>query len=206
MSLWPNITAMGDLAVLVPSVGLMLVWLSLFPATRAVAWRWAILFLFVAGLVAASKLTFMAWGWGIRRLNFIGVSGHSAMAALVWPSMLGLVFDVQWRRWRLAAMVSGQLLALFIAISRLMLHAHSMAEVVAGFVVGSTVALLFLTRFGDRWRLQGRGIFLAASVLLMLPFVYGHRFPSERILRVLAQHLSVDNTVYTRRYFHDYYD
>ena len=103
-------------------------------------------------------------------------------------------------------MVSGQLLALFIAISRLMLHAHSMAEVVAGFVVGSTVALLFLTRFGDRWRLQGRGIFLAASVLLMLPFVYGHRFPSERILRVLAQHLSVDNTVYTRRYFHDYYD
>ncbi len=110
------------------------------------------------------------------------------------------------RRWRVIAVAFGLLLALFIAISRLVLNAHSASEVVMGFVVGSAAALLFIARQCDRWQLHGRGIFLAASVLLVLPFVYGYRFPSERILRLMAQHLSLESTVYTRHSLHDHHE
>lgn len=92
-----------------------------------------------------TKLVFMAWGWGIRRLDFIGLSGHSAMAAL-----------------------------------------------------------LFLFCHDERWHLRGRGWLLVISVALVLPFVYGHGFPTERMLRFVAQQLSLDNTVYTRRYFREH--
>jgi hypothetical protein len=46
----------------------------------------------------------------------------------------------------------------------------------------------------------------ALLLLLMLPWVYGHRFPSEQILKLLAQHLNIENAVYTRRYFKGHHD
>ncbi len=203
MQPWMSITVFGDSAVLIPCAALMLLWLLVSPGTRGLAWRWCALVLGIAGLVAASKLVFMAWGWGIRRLDFIGLSGHSAMAALVWPALLTLVFGDASRRWRWMAMAGGLLLALLVAVSRLMLHVHSAAEVVSGFLVGAVAALFFLFRYGKRWHLPRRGWLLAMSVALVLPLVYGHRFPTERILRFVAQQLSLDNTVYTRRYFRD---
>ncbi|WP_114238887.1 phosphatase PAP2 family protein [Dyella sp. C9] len=203
---WTSITAFGDSAVLLPCAALMLLWLWALPDSRGLAWRWAALFVAVAGLVAGSKLVFMAWGWGIRRLDFIGLSGHSAMAALVWPSLFVLACGSAPRFWRGMATASGLLVALLVAVSRLVLHVHSTAEVVAGFVVGATAALLFLLRHGERWQLGRQGWLLAIAVALVLPFVYGHRFPSERLLRFVAQGLSLDNTVYTRRYFREHGD
>jgi membrane-associated phospholipid phosphatase len=204
MQPWISITALGDSAVLLPCAAIMLFWLYVSPNTRGLALRWGALFLGVAGLVALSKLAFMAWGWGIRRLDFIGLSGHSAMAALVWPALLALLCGSASRRWRLAAAAGGLVLALLIAVSRLMLHVHSAAEVVSGFLVGAAAALFFLLHYDGRWYLHGRGWLLAISVALVLPLVYGHRFPTERILRLVAQDLSLDNMVYTRRYFREH--
>lgn len=204
MQPWTFITAFGDSAVLLPCAALMLLWLCIPPDTRGLAWRSGLLFLSVAALVAASKLAFMAWGWGIRRLDFIGISGHSAMAALVWPALFALACGDMSGRRRSVAAASGLLLALLIAVSRLMLHVHSAAEVVSGYFVGATTALFFLCHYGERWRLRGRGWLLAMSVALVLPFACGHRFPTERMLRFVAQQLSLDNTVYTRRYFREH--
>ncbi len=203
MQPWTSITAFGDSAVLLPCAALMLLWLWALPDSRGLAWRWAALFVGVAGLVIASKLAFMAWGWGIRRLDFIGLSGHSAMAAVVWPALFALALGSSTRRWRYVATGCGLLLALLIAVSRLELHVHSATEVVLGFLVGAAAVLLFLCRHDERWQLRGRGWLLVISVVLVLPFVYGHRFPTERILRLVAQQLSLDHSVYTRR---DYCD
>jgi membrane-associated phospholipid phosphatase len=186
MQPWTFITAFGDSAVLLPCAAVMLLWLCISPNTRGLAWRWCALFISVAGLVVATKLAFMAWGWGIRRLDFIGISGGAS------------------RRWRSVAVAGSLLLALLIAVSRLMLHVHSVAEVVSGYFVGAAAALLFLCRYGDRWRLHRRGWLLVISVALVLPFVYGHRFPTEQMLRFAAQQLSLANTVYTRRYFREH--
>jgi len=204
MQPWTFITAFGDSAVLLPCAAVMLLWLCISPNTRGLAWRWCALFISVAGLVVATKLAFMAWGWGIRRLDFIGISGHSAMAALVWPALFALACGGASRRWRSVAVAGSLLLALLIAVSRLMLHVHSVAEVVSGYFVGAAAALLFLCRYGDRWRLHRRGWLLVISVALVLPFVYGHRFPTEQMLRFAAQQLSLANTVYTRRYFREH--
>jgi len=182
-------------------IPLMLFWLGIAPAMRDMAWRWMLPFLGVAVLVCASKLVFMAWGLGIRRLDFIGISGHSAMAAVVWPSLFGLMAGHCSPRWRRLAVACGMGLALLVAVSRLMLHIHSVAEVIAGFILGASAASLFLVRFGARWQVADRRPWLMLSVLVVLPFIYGHRFPSERILRAVAQKLSLQDTAYTRRYF-----
>lgn len=203
MQPWLSITALGDSVVLLPCAVLILLWLCISPGTRALAWRWSVLLLGVIGLVVASKLVFMAWGWGIRQLDFIGLSGHSAMAALVWPSLLGLMWSGASRIWRKVAIAGGLLIALLIAVSRLMLHVHSAAEVAAGFLVGAVAALLFF-RYREHSGSSRRGWLLAVSVALALPLVYGHRFPSERMLRFVAQQLNLDNTVYTRRYFREH--
>lgn len=201
MQSWTSITALGDSAVLLPCATLMLLWLWALPDSRGLAWRWAALFVGVAGLVIASKLAFMAWGWGIRRLDFIGLSGHSAMAAVVWPALFALASGNSSRRWRCVAAGCGLLLALLIAVSRLVLHVHSAAEVVSGFLIGTAAVLVFLCHHDERWQLRGRGWLLVVSVGLVLPFVYGHRFPTERILRLVAQQLSLDHSVCTRRHY-----
>jgi membrane-associated phospholipid phosphatase len=201
MQPWTSITAFGDSAVLIPCAAVMLLWLCALPDSRGLAWRWACLFLGVAGLVAGSKLAFMAWGLGLRRLDFIGLSGHSALAAVVWPALFALVCEGSSQRWRWVATGCGLLLALLIAVSRLMLHLHSVAEVVSGLLVGAAAVLLFLWRHDERWQLRRRGWLLVISIALVLPFVYGHRFPTVHILRLMAQQLSLDHSVYTRRYY-----
>lgn len=202
MQPWLSITALGDCAVVLPCAGLVFAWLYVASDGRALAWRWLLLFLCIAGLVAVSKLIFMAWGLGIRHFDFTGLSGHSTMAALVWPLLLTLVSGDAARCWRWLCTAVGLLLALLIGASRLCLHLHSATEVVAGFVAGSFAALWFRWWYGERVRLLRRGWMLAASVLLVLPFVHGHRFPSERMLRFVAQHLSLNKAVYSRGYFH----
>ncbi|WP_109123779.1 phosphatase PAP2 family protein [Dyella sp. C11] len=204
MSFWSSITALGDSAVLLPSAGLILAALCTSERTRGLAWRWVVSFIAVAGLVAASKLIFMGWGWGIRQLDFIGLSGHSAMAALVWPCLLGLLCGHASRRWRWLACVTGLSLALLVAVSRLILHVHSAAEVIAGFATGSAAALLFLSRYEARWQLSKIRWLLGAAILIVFPLLAGQRFPSEKILRLVAQQISLDGTVYTRRHFHQH--
>jgi membrane-associated phospholipid phosphatase len=203
MKSWQFISAFGDSAVLLPCASLLILWLCVRPEARGLALNWALLFLGVTGIVVSSKLTFMAWGLGIQRLNFIGISGHSAMAGLVWPSLLGLAVAGHSRLCRLTMVVSGIGLALLVAISRLMLQVHSVAEVTSGLLIGTTAAVLFLVKFHDQWSADRRHSGLLLAVLVVLPLVYNYRFPSERILREVAQHLSADNTVYTRRYFRD---
>jgi membrane-associated phospholipid phosphatase len=203
---WTFITALGDFAVLLPCIAIMVSWLFWSTSTRLLAWRWLSVLTLVGTAVVISKLAFMAWGIGIPALDFTGLSGHSAMAATVWPAVLSLLVSQWGRTWRLSGAATGFALALAIAISRVVLHAHSMSEVLLGLMLGAGVTLNFLRHHGASWRLQGSVYPAALLLLLILPWVYGHRFPSEQILKFLAQHLNIENAVYTRRYFKGLHD
>ena len=196
--LWLHLTALGDSSVTLPCVGLTTLCLLLAAPTRGLAWRWLLPVAGVAGLVAASKLAFMVWGVGLPGLDFTGLSGHAAMAAVVWPAMGSLLVGRAGSAWRISGVLLGMLLAVAIAWSRVVLHAHSVSEVTLGVSTGLAFSLAFLRLHWQSWRLPWPTHRALLPLLLVLPFVYGRHFPSQDMLVTVAQHLS-DTPLHTRQ-------
>lgn len=195
---WVHVTALGDSAVTLPCIGLIALWLLLAAPTRTLVWRWLLLVAAVAGLVAVSKLAFMLWGVSLPGLDFTGLSGHSAMAALVWPCLGGLLAGRGGTAWRCSGVLLGLLLALAIACSRVVLHAHSVSEMVLGASVGAAFSLGFLRLHWRDWRLPWPTYRVLLPLLLVLATVYGRRFPSQELLVTMARHMS-DVPLHTRQ-------
>ncbi|MEP7186437.1 MAG: phosphatase PAP2 family protein [Rhodanobacter sp.] len=196
--LWVDVTALGDSAVILPCVCVIALWLLLSVSTRGLVWRWLLLVAAVAGLVIASKLGFMVWGLSLPGLQFTGLSGHTAMAAVMWPALFALLAGRAGGAWRGCGAALGVLLAAAIAWSRVVLHAHSVSEVVLGGTIGVAFALWFLWRYGPQWRLPWSPLIALLPLLLVLPFVYGRRFPTQDILVTVAKHM-VDGPLHTRQ-------
>jgi membrane-associated phospholipid phosphatase len=199
---WIHVTALGDSAVILPSVALMVAWLLLARATRGLALGWLLAVCGVGGVVAASKLLFMAWGIGLPGLDYTGLSGHSVMAAMLWPALLALLFGGDGRAVRVLAVLTGLLLAATIAWSRVMLDAHSICEVVLGGSLGALVSLAWIARHWSVWKLSIRVYPAVLSLLLVLPWVYGHRFPSQQLLTRVAVYLAAGDGLHTRAHVH----
>ncbi len=81
----------GDSTVLLPSAAALFIVLMLRKTSRLLAWQWSLLFGITGAIVCASKLAFMGWGLGIRKLDYTGFSGHSALSAAFWPIFLWLL-------------------------------------------------------------------------------------------------------------------
>lgn len=145
MAMWENITALGGL----PCTGLVALAVACVLLTAPghpwrVATRWGILFGTVLALAAASQIAFLGWGIGIEQVSFAGLSGHAARAATVFPVALCLPCMRYGRRARTLAVATGCLAAALVALSRVMIGAHSPAEAAAGFLLGTTMALAFI--------------------------------------------------------------
>ena len=186
---WTLLTGLGDSSVVLPCAILMTFWLMIDQPSRPLGRRWLLLLVSMVMLVVVTKLAYMAWGVGVPSLQFRGLSGHSAMSAIVWPTLMALLAPPDRAKWRWAALALGVTLAIAIGVSRLALHVHSPAEVVSGLAFGvAGVLLLRLSRFTHSVAPRVRG-YLALSLLMVLPLVYGHRFPSDHLLQVVAAQL-----------------
>lgn len=194
---WLNVTALGDSSVLLPCIALLALCLLASASTRVLAWYWMLAVAGAMALVIASKLAFMAWGVSLPGLDFTGLSGHTAMAALVWPALGGLLAARAGRWWQGFAVLSGMALALAVGCSRVALSAHSVSEVVLGYGVGAGFVSWLFRRHGREWRLPWSPFRVVLPMLAVLPLVYGHRFPSQDILRTVATHMT-DGPLHTR--------
>lgn len=141
---WATTSRLGEAQILIPAMLALVVWL----VARSHAPRAAVVWLgctaVAAVITTATKIAFMGWGIGYAPLNFAGVSGHAMFASAVLPVLARvLVADAEpWRQ--RAAVAAGVALALLITVSRVIVGAHSVSEVVIGFCLGvlaSTVAL-----------------------------------------------------------------
>ncbi|WP_113406408.1 phosphatase PAP2 family protein, partial [Escherichia coli] len=95
-------------------------------------------------VVCISKLAFMGWGIGIREIDFTGFSGHTALSTAFWPILIWLLTSRASSSLRGGAVLLGFVLAGIVGYSRLMIHAHSVSEVVSGFILGACGSLTFL--------------------------------------------------------------
>ena len=100
---------------------------------------------------------------------------------------------------RAGAIAAVALLALAVAVSRLVLHAHTPSEAVLGGLWGALLAAIFL--WLTRWPVAApaEGRWIALSLLLPLVAAYGQTFPSNPLLGWVALRLSGHRAIYTRR-------
>lgn len=143
-SWWHWLTPFGNSAILLPVAGLVAAWLLLRPATRRAGWWWCGALLVECGVVAGTKFIYMAWGWAPPQLNFVGLSGDSAMAFVFWPAASAYVVARRFRGWRVTLVVVGMALAAFVAASRVVLYSHSLSEAVGGGLFGAIIVTVFL--------------------------------------------------------------
>ena len=156
---WALLTRLGEAQIVLPVLFVSLGWLLRRPGHAGLVARWCG---FVAGAVLvtlATKVAFIGFGVGVAAIDFTGVSGHTMFAALVYPLLAGVLCARRPVPQRRIALALGVGLALAVGLSRVMVGAHSVSEVLAGLAVGGVASAAAL-------RLARRPI---ATVPLWLP-------------------------------------
>lgn len=194
---WHGISVLGSMAVMAPA-GMAIALLLAAAGAWHLLLRWCWLFAVGMALVVVSKLAFIGWGIGLSSIGFAGFSGHAMRAAAVLPVACYLLFKNSGATARQASLIFGVLLAVLISVSRVVLHAHSVSEVVSGCVLGLAVAFAFLDDAqGSRHFFLSRPLLaLCACALLFTPQV--EPVPTEAWLTQLALHLSGRVQPFTR--------
>ncbi|HFS1775064.1 TPA: phosphatase PAP2 family protein [Klebsiella pneumoniae] len=206
---WQLISFFGDSTVLLPSAAALFIVLMLRKTSRLLAWQWSLLFGITGAIVCASKLAFMGWGLGIRKLDYTGFSGHSALSALsaaFWPIFLWLLSARFSAGWQKAAVATGYILAAVVGYSRLVIHAHSVSEVIAGLLLGAAGSALFLllqkrTSDCDYKTVPWGGI----ACLVMVPLILlhsGSKAPTQTLLGQIATAIGPLDKPFTREDLH----
>ena len=174
----------GDSAILLP-LALLLV----FALWRYQSWPAAgalILALGACGLVMVLlKITLIACGQ-VWNAGVVSPSGHAGMSTAVYGA-LGIIAARQAPRWQQPGIVLASWLFIgAIALSRVVLGAHSYAEVGLGLLVGAAALCLFALPY---FRLRKAPLNLAllfglaAAIVLVL---HGAHLPVEKLLHKFA--------------------
>lgn len=193
---WHHITALGGLNVTALIAVAAALWLG-----AARCWRlavaWCALFGGALLLTAASQIAFLGWGIGIERLGFTGFSGHAMRAAAVFPVAAYLLLEMRGPLLRRSFVALGSVLGLLVALSRVLVGAHSVSEAVAGYLLGSMVALAFIVRARRAERFSPSPALVVLSLAIML---LPKADPAEphQWLTAVALNLSGHDRPYTR--------
>lgn len=160
---WQALTRLGEAQLLLPVMLAASLWLLLQPRSRRLALGWLGGTAAAASLTTASKVAFIGYGLGWAAADFTGFSGHAMFAAAVLPPLLHLVLGgagnnsgggsngdcgdsgggasgnaTSW------GVLAGYALAAAVAVSRVMVQAHSWSEVVTGFALGAAASAFAL--------------------------------------------------------------
>lgn len=195
-SLWVHLSQLGDSRWLLP-LGLTLM-LAAPAASVLLRWRWAVALAVAASLTLASKLAFLGWGVGLARLDFTGFSGHATMSAAVYPVVAYLPAHGRCRsprRWAVACVA----LAAAIAWSRLPLNAHSLSEVVSGWLLGTAVSAVALSARPAPFNTPLLSLALALCMGLLVPLTMPSVRTHDLVVR-LATELSGRDSAFARHH------
>jgi membrane-associated phospholipid phosphatase len=176
------LTDFGDLAVLMPLSAAILIWLLRYSSRAAP--RWILALSLCIGLTAL--LAFHACP---PADNIHSPSGHTSLGTLVYGA-LTLVSATAWPGLRrVLVIISGAGLIFAIGVSRLLLDAHSVAEVGLGLVIGAVSLAMFSRQYlkaptTKRWLLL-----VAAGVLALV--LHGRELHAEQFLHRITGYLPV---------------
>ncbi len=179
------LTDFADLAVVLPlAVAVAVALLAAGWPRGAMAWTVAVPATLLA--VLAAKLTVAACGSLLPLHGLRSPSGHTASAAVVYGGLLSLLLPEPPRGLRrpFAALLLAGLFAILFGGSRLALHVHTRADVVAGAALGVAGALALARLAGPRPAGLRVAIPLAAALAVVLLFHGEHLRAEDQIDRV----------------------
>jgi len=199
---WEYLSLIGSVAVTGPIGIAIAVWLLLGKSWR-LSLAWCLLFCGGMALVVATKIAFYGWGIGVEAVDFAGFSGHSMRAAAVYPVAFYLCFRSSGPRAGYLAAAAGVLLAVLISISRVEVQAHSVSEALTGFLLGLTVAGLFIWHVSTEGHMAISRILVALCmpILLVTP-QHGDAIHAEGWISQLAMLLSGHDRPFSRQQWH----
>ena len=181
-----TITDFGNLAVLLPLVAVVTVWLAAIRQLRALLW-WLIAVALCMGSTATLKVYFFICP---PLTDLHNPSGHTSLSTLVYGALtLALAMTV--RDWKRAAVIaSGAASIAAIGISRVAIHEHSVPEVVLGSLIGISALALFARQFWPRRPAEPRlqGVLIASIVLMVM--LNGQDLRAEDLLHAVGLYLN----------------
>lgn len=185
------VTQIGDLAVLLP-LAIATAILLYISKNRQAAMYFAVIFTSCLATMGLLKFFFLSCG-GRFRIGIESPSGHAAASTMVLGSIcLIACFQVSGFVRMLIAAVTVSLIAA-IAVSRVVLGAHSVNEVIAGTVTGMFFLALFAAAYARVPQKPLRLTLLAGGIPLMLVALYGSHLPIEVWLRRSVALISNNN-------------
>ncbi|MDN2705738.1 phosphatase PAP2 family protein [Janthinobacterium sp. SUN100] len=198
MTWWNGISFAADMSVMGPAGVAIALWLLVSRQWRLVL-SWSLWYGGGLVLVVLSKLAFMSWGVGSSALDFTGFSGHAMRAGAVFPVLMYVLLQRAAPRWRHAGVLVGVAFAVLVAISRVVVHAHSVSEAVSGCVLGLALALGFMWSARGAVNIAVSHALALASLVLMVGLSFkAEPMPTEQWLQKLALALSGHERVFSR--------
>lgn len=161
---WLAITHLGAASIMLPMAAMIFGGFAL--AGRQIELgTWVLTMLSAIVIVLFSKIAFIGWGLGSATLDFTGISGHAMLSSSVIPIWLGWLLAGSLRRLHPAGVILGLMVSALVAWSRVVLGAHSVSEVVMGWLLGAIVSLAAYRAL--RSPLPARQLALPSGLLLL---------------------------------------
>ncbi len=145
------VTDLGDAALLLPaSLGLLCYFLYL--RSRAAAFAWASAVGLCIALTILAKLSIMACGDWLSIFDVRSPSGHTSLSAMFYSGGALAVSAQRDQRTSRLLLAASVLLVVVIAVSRVLVSAHSVGEVVLGLAIGG-IGVAWFARAAETGRL-----------------------------------------------------
>lgn len=177
--MWTAISNLGDAALTLPVAITCAIWLSL--SSREFAKRWILLLGAGMALVALTKILYAGCGFELTAVRFRVISGHTTLSTAVWAVALALLLRGAGGDARLGA-IAGLLVGALTAAARVFDHAHTVPEVIAGWLLGGAIAALFVRTLSRSEAHLFRTAATAVGLLFVTTVAYGHHAPFQAMI------------------------
>jgi membrane-associated phospholipid phosphatase len=182
-----SITDLGDSAVTLPMAAVTMAILFALRRVRMALW-WGGSIVACAAVIAVLKLLLTAAAPHHHSLTGLtSPSGHAGMSAIVYGGFVLLVGPSLTRGWRVLVRIGVVALILAIAVSRIVLHEHSIAETVVGLAVGFAALAALGAGLARAPTERVPVVALCAAALAVVGLMHGARWHTEPIIRALAR-------------------
>lgn len=180
------ITDLGDSAFLLPASAVLLGYF-LYHGSMRTALLWTSTLALCAALTIVLKIGFNACGGEMPLLNMRTPSGHASLSATFY-TCCALMISADKERWiRVALLGTSAALVILIAVSRIILQAHTISEVVAGILIGLCCVGWFSARYFARPPLPMPWHLFVGALIALALLAHGRHLTLEGVIEQIAR-------------------
>ena len=184
-----QIVQYAGITVMFPAALVIAAWLWS-AASKKIALLWLGVLVCAYLIVGVSKILFKGWGIGLEDLGIAVFSGHAMNACLVFTVMLNLLCKQLDHRLRWPVLGAGLVATWWFAIHYVAHTIHPLPEAIAGALIGSVAACVFLFSLKKNTLGKIPRPALVMGLAVVLVFNSMPKYTAERLLDHIAITLS----------------